>query len=234
MTEHLDTPSETAVGAPVDPAWSFRDMASRQNALPDQLRQLHRAVLHVFLDTGSPPSTKWIEGQAERLGLDAAAALDRLAAHDLVHTAAGVVDIAYPFSGTPTPHRVRLGTGPDLTACCAIDALGIPQMVNQDGIVVSADAVTGDPVRVKTTPAGWHWDPAETVVLVARTGGCGPSSCCTCPHINFHTAPEHAQAYLAAHPDLTGQILDQPTAVELARLVFGPLLARNRQDEEHG
>jgi hypothetical protein len=42
--------------------------------------------------------------------------------------------------------------------------------------------------------------------------------------VNFVTSPEHARAYLADHPRLTGQLLPQPVAIEYAQAVFGRLL----------
>ena len=41
------------------------------------------------------------------------------------------IDIAYPFSVSPTPFAIRLPNGSDRYACCAMDALGIAPMVGQ-------------------------------------------------------------------------------------------------------
>jgi alkylmercury lyase len=107
-------------------------IAGRQAALPGPLRGLHRAVLRRFLDTGAPPTARWIRQAAADRGLDAAA-LDQLDAADAVHLVNGVVAVAYPLSGTPTPHRVRLDGLPAVYAMCAIDALGLPAMAGRDG-----------------------------------------------------------------------------------------------------
>ncbi len=82
-------------------------IAGRQAAMPAPLRGLHRAVLRRFLDTGAPPTTRWVRQAAADRNLDAAA-LDQLDEADAVHLVNGVVAVAYPFSGTPTPHRVEL------------------------------------------------------------------------------------------------------------------------------
>jgi len=66
-------------------------------------------------------------------------------------------------------------------------------------------------------------------MLVAQTRASGPSAACTCGHVNFYGHAEHAQACLDEHPELTGRMLDQSAAVELAGGVFGGLL-RNRSD----
>jgi hypothetical protein len=98
-------------------------IAGRQAALPGPLRDLHRAVLRRFLQTGAAPTRRWMRQAAAEAGLDAAA-VDELAAADVVHITSGVVTVAYPFSGTPTPHLVELDGLPAVHAMCAIDALG--------------------------------------------------------------------------------------------------------------
>jgi len=44
---------------------------------------------------------------------------------------AGQIDLAYPFSASPTPFVVRLADGTERYACCATDALGIAPMIGQ-------------------------------------------------------------------------------------------------------
>src|SRR5215469_16768804 len=90
--------------------------ADRQACVPAPLRDLHRAILRQFLATGTPPAAAWISGTAADLGLDATALAD-LEAADLVHTADGVVTVAYPFSGMPTRQRVERDGSPAFTRC---------------------------------------------------------------------------------------------------------------------
>ena len=121
-------------------------IVGRQERLPGPLRDLHRAVLRRFLQTGAPPTTRWLRQAAADEGLDATA-LDELAAADAVHVMDGVVAVAYPFSGTPTPHRVELDGLPAVHAMCAIDALGLPAMAGRDGRITSAARATTPPSR---------------------------------------------------------------------------------------
>jgi hypothetical protein len=73
----------------------------------------------------------------------------------------------------------------------------------------------------------WSWTPASAVVVAARATGCG-TECSSfevmCPNTVFSASRESAQAYLAGHRDLDGEILGQDTAVECGRLNFGTLL----------
>jgi hypothetical protein len=200
--------------------------ARRQAALSGPLRELHRAVLRRFLQTGNPPATGWIAGAAARLGLSDSAVAE-LEAADLVHAANGVVSVAYPFSGTPTRQQVELDNFPAVYAMCAIDALGIPAMTGRDGRITAADPRDGAPVVVSVRGGQWRWTPATAVVVFGSIRDCG-TDCgpweVMCPSTTFHASRDSAQAYLAARGDIDGQILDQDAAVERGRRNFGPLL----------
>ena len=204
--------------------WQAAGTGSRRAALSPSLRLLHQQVLSHFLDSGGAPDRSWLDGHARQLGLDPDAARRELAAADLVHLDMhGQVEVAYPFSGLDRGHRVRLVGGPAVWAMCAIDALGIPQLARRDATITATDHATGEPVRVDARAGAWRWLPASTLVLVAKAGG-GTSAECACGHVNFYTRAEDARAYLDHHPDVTGRIVDQHDAIELAGAVFGALL----------
>jgi hypothetical protein len=219
---HPTTPPRKALALA---GWRAAGTGSRQAALPPALRSLHQAVLRHFLNEGDAPDIGWMRGQASGLGVDPDAAIGQLTAADLVHVDRdGQVAVAYPFSGVPSGHQVQLANGPAVWAMCAIDALGIPQMADRDTTVTAADPSTGEPVTVEVDDGRWLWTPASTVVLVGQTRQRGTSAECTCEHVNFYTRAEQADAYLDDHPALSGRVIDQRTAVELAGGVFGGLL----------
>jgi alkylmercury lyase len=147
-------------------------IAGRQARLPGPLRDLHRAVLRRFLETGSAPTARWVRQAATELGLDAAAA-DELDAADAIHVSNGIVTVAYPFSGTPTPHRVELDGLPAVHAMCATDALGLPAMTSRDGRITSADPHDGTPIEVTVRNGTWTWAPPGAVVVAGRAADCG-------------------------------------------------------------
>ena len=201
-------------------------IAGRQARLPAPLRDLHRAVLRRFLETGAAPTARWVRQTALDTGLDASAA-DELEAADAIHLSNGIVTVAYPFSGIPTPHRVQLDGLPPVYAMCAIDALGLPAMAGRDGQITSADPRDGTPIVVTVRNGTWTWTPPAAVVVAGRTTGCGPdcgSFESMCPNTVFHASRESAQAYLADRGDLDADILGQDTAIEAGRLNFGALL----------
>jgi len=201
-------------------------IAGRQQRLPGPLRELHQAVLHRFLEAGAPPAERWLRQAAAEAGLDGTA-VDALAAADAVHVVNGVVAVAYPFSGTPTPHRVRLDGLPAVYAMCAIDALGLPPMAGRDGRITSADPNDDTPIEVTVRGGAWSWSPAGTVVVAGRATDCG-AGCGSfevmCPNTAFHASAGSARAWLSGHVGLDAEILDQDTAVECGRLNFAGLL----------
>ena len=200
-----------------------------QAALPPALLDLHRAVLRAFLDTGTAPSVAWLRDRATQVGVDPDDALARLAEGDLVHTRDGAVSVAYPFSGTPTDDQVRLDGGPSVWAMCAADALGIPLMSGRDGIITSTDPLSGDPIRIERRNGRWSWQPDGTVVLIAATTGCATASEAACPYVRFYASAQKAETHLRATPGVTGEVVDQRTALEGAEILFGSLLGRTSQ-----
>jgi hypothetical protein len=208
----------------------------RQAVLPDPLRGFHQRLLRAFVTETGPPDAAVVGRLAAELELDPQTALAALAAIDLVHSdpATGTISVAYPFSGQPTPYRVELTAGPVVFAMCAIDALGIPQMLDRDGHISSKDPVSGQPICVEVHHGVWRFAPVTTVVLdggtAAGDAGGTVADCC-CPRINFHIDPESAGAYRRAHPDMTGMLFDQAGAVEAAGRAFGNLLNPSNPQE---
>jgi Alkylmercury lyase len=208
----------------------------RQAVLPDPLRTFHQRLLGAFLTGTGPPDAPVVAGLAAELGLDPSAALAALAAADLVHTdrATGSIAVAYPFSGWPTPYRVELAGGPAVFAMCAVDALGIPQMLGRDGQISSVDPTSGQPITVEVHAGAWRFQPTTTVLLSGRTAAgdaCDTAAQWCCPHINFHTDPEAADTYLRAHPGMTATLFGQAEAVKAAGQAFGGLLGPSHPQE---
>lgn len=211
-------------------------VAGRQSVLPNPLRMFHQRVLGAFLTGTGPPDAPVVAGLAAPLGLDPPAALAALAAADLVHPdpATGTITVAYPFSGRPSPYRVDLAGGQAVFAMCAVDALGIPQMLGRDGQISSVDPTSGQPITVEVHAGAWRFQPATTVVLSGRTAAgdaCDTAAEWCCPYITFHTDPEAADTYLRAHPGMTATLFGQAQAVQAARQAFGGLLDPSHPQE---
>jgi alkylmercury lyase-like protein len=189
------------------------------------LRAVQRAVLRSFAATGQAPAAQALDEAAAPYGADARAVLAELAREDfLTLDASGRIRAAYPFSATPTPHRVAIAGGAEVHAMCAIDALGIPPMLGADARIASADPWTGAAVTVMFRGGAASWQPAGAVVFAARQPCDGPAAEITCGYINFFAAAATAREWADAHPQLTGGLYGQAEAERIGLEVFGALL----------
>lgn len=102
-----------------------------------------------FVEHGLPPAA---ERAASEFGVEpgeARAAYERLDARHALFLDPGTheVRMAFPFSGVPTPFRVRVG-GRSYWANCAWDMLGIPAALHADAEVEAEYAEDVSPVRL--------------------------------------------------------------------------------------
>ncbi len=125
---------------------------------------LVRQILRLFVIRGGPIP---VDDIAASSPVGAASIHDTLAAlddADIVRVRDGHVDIAYPFSASPTPFIVRLPGGPKRYACCAIDALGIAPMLGQPVQIRSRCHHCGMPLDFSADPSG-PGPPADGLML---------------------------------------------------------------------
>ena len=206
-------------------AWRTRTLP-----LESTERAVHQAILRAFAATGRPPTLgdlTEVTGGTEAIATTVLASLHELDAIRLDPD--GQIAVAYPFSATPTRHRVRIGDRVEgqveVYAMCAIDALGIAPMLGRDTVISSVDPSSGQTVTVTTTDGRTTWDPAPAVVFVGAAEGGGASADRCCDYLNFFIDTAAAEAWTASHAEIPGKILDQTKAQQLGTQLFGPLLA---------
>lgn len=197
--------------------------SQRQQALPVTVRGLHQVILQECTVRGRAPARAELAPIATSLGLDVGQALAHLAASDLlVLDSGGEIAAAYPYSTTPTSHRVEITGGPTVFAMCALAALGIPAITGRNVTITSADPATGAPAHIDVRDGYAYAHPADTAVsLAADLDEQAARSCC--PLINFHSSPQAAERY----QESTGQpgiVLSLPEATDTGARLFGPLL----------
>jgi Alkylmercury lyase len=186
-------------------------------------RAMHQAILRAFARTGCPPLPHDLDQVAAGRAGDVLDALHDLDAIRL--TSYGEIAVAYPFSAVPTRHRVRIGDRVDVYAMCAVDALGMAPMLGQDAVIESVDVTDGHPISVVMRDGGSTWQPVGAVVFIGADPGGGASADCCCDYLNFFTDRFSAQAWIAEHTAVPGQIINQSEAEALAARLFGHLLA---------
>ena len=137
----------------------------------------------------------------------------------------GMIVAAYPLSAIPTNHRILLDSLQPW-ANCAFDALAVPRMVGQMGMIHSSCGYCGAPISVaveEETVRESH--PRELIVSYGRLANCGdrPSLEVSCPFINFFCSPDHSRAWERPN-GWVGQLLPLHDAVALAVNHFRPII----------
>ena len=198
-----------------------------QANLSDLEDRARRYILWYFADTGRAPRLSELQRELQLPAEeDAAAILARLHDADLIVYDADTTRIAaaYPFSGEPTGHRVEIGDR-TLHALCAIDALGIPFMLDAPGVIRSGCFWCHAPigVHVEGGVVAAHW-PASVVAWYHEKDSCGCTATSRCILINFFCSEDHLGAWRKANPGEEGTALDLQEAMEAGRMIFGELL----------
>ncbi len=199
-------------------------LAKRQAALPAPLAELHRSVLHSFVESGHPLTRAEMEQQWP--GLDVAQALTRLAGDDLIVLISDTQEIigAYPLTLEETPHKVRVN-GHILRAMCALDALAVSPLFGQPTEIESICRMTGTPIILRqngttilavepndAAHVGIHWQPPQT---------CAAHSLCR--EMVFLANTTAAAAWRAVAPEQR-DCFSLPDAIEIGAIFFTPLL----------
>ena len=209
--------------------------SARIRYLSPAARTVHKVILRAFAATGGVPDPATLPAPA---GHDLGVLLRELHDRDVVRLDEHArVRAAYPFSGVPTAHRVTLVDGPTVYAMCAIDALGMADMLGKDVVITSADPGSGAPIQVTIRNGQATWQPESAVVLdgldtpagACRTpdddGDCMVAAADRCCHVmNFFTSADSANAWLAEHPQVSGVILTKDQALRFGVDIFGHLL----------
>ncbi|GAA1604914.1 MULTISPECIES: alkylmercury lyase family protein [Kribbella] len=219
----------TAAATPGDVLSAWRTRAVPMDPVE---KAVHQMILRGFAARGVPPNDADLDQAVASSGRAPADVLSALHEVDAIRLDAdGQVAVAYPFSASPTRHRVHIappnpaGVGVDVYAMCAIDALGIAPMLGRNTRVESVDITTGRPISVASTGGRTTWQPAGAVVFIGADAGGGPSADCCCDYLNFFTDHAAAQVWTSSHPGVPGQILNPAEAGDLATHLFWPLLA---------
>ena len=126
-------------------------MADRWDGITPQELAIHRLVLLGFVRAGMPPTLNDLKMSTGQTLVDLRSSLRSLQRRDLVLFEDDVIVAAYPFSATPTQHRVSLG-GRRINAICAIDALGTAAMTGHETTVQSSCPECEGKIKVSIKP----------------------------------------------------------------------------------
>lgn len=192
----------------------------RQRDLPDGMARVHRAILWTLATTGRPPRVDEIGRLA---GTDPAAVLERLSSDDLIVTADGRIEGAYPFSLEPTPHVLSL-EGVEIHAMCALDAVAVAPAFGLEVVTSSRCAVTDAPIRIHQV--GEFDEMSEPHGLRVGVRWRQPDGCAAhsmCREMVFLSDGETAERWRGSDLDSAG-IFDLSEAIDFGVGFFAPLI----------
>ena len=158
MTLLIKTAAEL-VDPELEARWTARRAARETEVL--------QAILRTFVERPDPIVVEeFIRAFPEQAPDETRAALTRLDEDDLIQIHDGRVDLAYPFSTTPTSFVVHLSGRGDRYVCCAIDALGVAPMLGESVRIRSRCHHCGEPLEFSADPFGPGPD-AEGIMMWA-------------------------------------------------------------------
>ncbi|MGH7265717.1 MAG: organomercurial lyase [Candidatus Rokuibacteriota bacterium] len=135
----------------ITPEWEA-EWVARRSARQSQVFQ---HIVRTFLAVGGPVSVDAVEAALPGHDRDTVREhLTALDAKDLIQLGAEGVEIAYPFSASPTLFVVCLADGRERYTCCAVDALGMAPMLRERVDIRSRCHHCGDPLALTVGPEG--------------------------------------------------------------------------------
>ena len=198
----------------------------RRANLSPQEDAVRKAILTVFAEEGKAPHVQELAHMLRVSFTSVLQACRTLATADLIvwQDDATRIISAYPFSGVPTAHQVQLAGRNPCYAMCAIDALGIPFMLEQGASIHAVCFFCHQPVSVGIEGGLLHRVSPSTLVvwLSARDGCCRAEA--RCPLMNFFCDARHLQAWHATCLQENGTSLSVVEALDVGKAAFGALL----------
>lgn len=162
---------------------------------------------HIFdtiLRSGRAPTLEELHSSLGKSITETADVVNELEEKDLLVRSKQTEEIVaiYPFSLTPTGHRVFIENGKTLFAMCAADALGIPNMFNRNVRITSHCEGCEEKITIeiedgkivsKSHPDILIWSPKRQEKPAAEK---------CCPLVNFFCSDEHLREWEAKNPQL--------------------------------
>ena len=239
MRPSVETPDQIGTIAPVATETAMQLLSVTESMLGWRLRQagldqreaaVRQHILTQYPLLGRAPGCQEIATALRLNGPgDVQAILERLHELDLLYldSDSREIRLAYPFSTIPTTHHVQFRDWPaakPVYAPCAVDALGIPFMMDRDVSIESCCAYCEMPVVIKVRDRSIEsCIPAVTVVWVG-TAYSGHAATSICPTLDFFCSPAHAAAWQEARPQEEGHVLSLGEALYLGKGIFEDLL----------
>jgi hypothetical protein len=212
------------IQAALDKLNSQLPLKERQDKLPQELKDLHRAVLHSLINQGRPPSSDELADQFGKETVESG--LARLGADDLiVLDADGMNPVgAYPITSEQTPHKIIV-KGHAIHAMCALDAVSVAPMFDTNVVIESECRVTKTPITIRMHGSKiLEAIPTPGIIIGIRWQmPSGAAAHSMCMEMVFLKDSKTAKDWQGGDVD-NSSLFSLPDAVEFGKAFFLPLL----------
>ncbi len=177
----------------------------RCHELTSSEKQALREIFKAILKSGRAPTAGELEQALNKPAGSIIGVLDALQEKDLLLRREETQEIIsiYPFSLTPTGHRVILEDGKQLFAMCAVDAVGVASMFDKDLRVVSECGWCKQEIGIEIKNGEIIEKSHPHILIWNIEAQQGPAAETCCPMINFFCSSEHFAQWENANPDLS-------------------------------
>jgi hypothetical protein len=168
-----------------------------------------RSIFRIILKHGKSPTMEELRLSLKRSDEEITKSLDELEKKgDIILRKKGTQEIVsiYPFSLKPTQHRIILEDGTELFAMCAVDALGVPMMLNRNVKIVSRCEECWQEMTFEIKNGKIARMSHSNATICSPKTQVYPAAETTCPQVNFFCSRKHASEWLEKNPKLTGNV----------------------------
>jgi mercuric reductase len=212
------------IQAALDKLNSQLPLKERQDKLPQELKDLHRAVLHSLINQGRPSTSDELADQFGKETVESG--LARLGADDLiVLDADGMNPVgAYPITSEQTPHKIIV-KGHAIHAMCALDAVSVAPMFDTNVVIESECRVTKTPITIRMHGSKiLEAIPTPGIIIGIRWQmPSGAAAHSMCMEMVFLKDSKTAKDWQGGDVD-NSSLFSLPDAVEFGKAFFLPLL----------
>jgi len=201
---------------------SLLPLKDRQMEFGGKMAELHKAILHSFVENGRPINDEEISAIIG--DDDVEAAIKALQEKDLaVLNCSGKLVGSYPMTVENTPHKITVN-GHKINAMCALDSLGISPMFGKKVQIESKCHATGEPVYFEQDGSDIvDAKPSKDIhfgIIWSSPTGCCAHSLCT--EMVFLKDKETAEAW--EKECSSREVYDLDEAIEFSSKFFVPLV----------
>jgi len=184
---------------------------------------VRRQVLMEYPALGRSPRVKEIAEALDMEEKKVKALLKSLDSKDVLYLdPTGEIRGAYPFK-EQSDYEVLLKDAGKVYAMCAVDALGIPYMLDKDAAITSKCTYCGREIRIKVENKEVTRHNGDIVVWAGKTCCSFKAATSVCHTLNFFCSREHAEKWRNEEKQ-EGWALTLPEALYVGKKLFGDAL----------